>query len=1429
MSAISVRKWLLLLVFCGVAGILILALYGKWQVGRIYDSASYANANTVPKIVALTDAQAHFTRWRLALYRHVASDGEAEKHDATVVHERDATRLALSRYETLIGDAQEQRNLEILRALLAEYELATPLVDEKIHAGDAKQALNILLAQAAAADRVIEALDDLIVANVVQGRAEDAAALTTFKQASWITLAFVIAVIAVLLAAGFAISRRVTEQIERIRALGQDNEMFRLMLEGTSNQGVMLHDISDQGRVIYANAAACRHFGVELATILEWRPQDFDPNASERMAHALESALAESGTYTFETVHRVAAGELVPVEVTTNCFEHGGRMLGMAFVRDLRPQREAESRRMEMQLLEAEHENARRLTRFAQCAPGFMYTVEQSPDGNIVMTYASPAVETIYGLGMEDVLADVENIYALIVPEDLERVMQLISESFRKLSPFHAEYRIHHATKGERWMEAVSMPDAMEDGTVQWHGFVTDITERKQMEEQLAAREREFRTLIENAPDNIARYDRDMRVLYVNPVLERTLGRKAEDLLGKRPFETLPGLPIIEEYQRVLARVLETGEPAEYLLVNEASDGGRALYDNIRIAPEFSKDGKIIGAITIGRDLTRQKTLEMELARREREFRMLSENSPDMIIRYGLDCRRTYVNQAFLNYTGASAEAVLGKALSESAWWPLNISAPEFEERLQRVIDTGESATFKLYGTTSQNGDARYAMALIVPEYAEDGRIESMLAVVRDVSDLVLTEQELQQREQYQRALLDNFPFFVWLKDIDSRLLAANHQFARVAQVATTQELVGKTDFDFFPPDLAAGYVADDREVLAEGVPKNVVEQYCDEEGRWKWMETYKSPVVVDGETVGTVGFSRDITEKMQLQMDLASREREFRTLVENSPDTICRYDPDCKRIYANPRMVESFRVPLPELLGTSPAELPGGESAQTYEQAIRQVFASSEAVDFELNWQNGAGQRFCTHIRLMPEFDVEGGDVVSVLAVGRDITEIDEYRKRVHQMAFFDTLTGLPNRALLNDRIGHTIADAAYHGHRFGLMVLDLDGFKEVNDTLGHGVGDLLLCEVGMRLLACVRSYDTVARLGGDEFSVLLPEVRQDSDAGTVARKILATLARPFMINGKELFISASIGIALYPSDSAEIDALFRYADSSMYHAKKQGRNNFQFYSKEITARSAGRMALESALRRAQEKNELELYYQPQMDIINDRLIGVEALLRWNRNGHDMVPPDHFIPIAEETGLIVGIGEWVLTTACEAAVAWNRDRKTPLKVSVNLSTRQFLRNNLAESIRTVLTTTDCKPEWLGLEITESLLLDDAEEIRRALAELDAMGLSIAIDDFGTGYSALGYLNRFPVSVLKIDRSFVHGITTDRDRAELVKAIVSMARSLRMGLVAEGVETDAQAAYLSNLGCHVVQGYLYGRPMPRADLEALLMSREVTI
>ncbi|MFZ2406625.1 MAG: EAL domain-containing protein [Methylobacter sp.] len=558
---------------------------------------------------------------------------------------------------------------------------------------------------------------------------------------------------------------------------------------------------------------------------------------------------------------------------------------------------------------------------------------------------------------------------------------------------------------------------------------------------------------------------------------------------------------------------------------------------------------------------------------------------------------------------------------------------------------------------------------------------------------------------------------------------------------------------------------------------------------------------------------------------ELNAGTRQYRTLVENTPDTIARYDRNCRRLYANPKMIEELGGEAGRILNRTPSEFPGGESVNRYEACIRQVFADALPADFECRWQSAEGRQIVSYIRLTPEFDADGG-VLSVLAVGRDISEIDQYRRSIHQLAFYDALTNLPNRVLLAERMSQVINDASQHGYRFALMLLDLDRFKDVNDMLGHGKGDVLLRDAAERLQRNVRIGDMVARLGGDEFAVLLPQLGEGDDPAAMAGKIVKVLEQPFRIAGRELFISASVGIALYPGDSTDIEVLFRYADSAMYYAKKQGRNNFQFYARELTARSGERIALETALRHAQNNDELELYYQPQVDLASGSLIGAEALLRWNSPDGSMVTPDKFIPVAEDSGLIVGIGEWVLLTACKAAVQWNIDRSIPFKIAVNLSTRQFLQNDLLASVRSILQETQCKPEWLKLEITESLLLDDSSEILGVLNAFDAMGLALSIDDFGTGYSALSYLNRFPVSQIKIDQSFVRDIPGDQNKAELVKAMIFIAQALHLELVAEGVETREQAGYLNEHGCLAAQGYLFGKPMPYGEFEDLLAKSE---
>lgn len=575
---------------------------------------------------------------------------------------------------------------------------------------------------------------------------------------------------------------------------------------------------------------------------------------------------------------------------------------------------------------------------------------------------------------------------------------------------------------------------------------------------------------------------------------------------------------------------------------------------------------------------------------------------------------------------------------------------------------------------------------------------------------------------------------------------------------------------------------------------------------------------------VGAIAQARDITAKIEVIEAL----KESRRLLEEAQRLahIGHWEWDCTNRRAS-FSKEALRIfAVPEDWNPSAEEisvLVTDSNGVGIMQRVQQV-AADQRQEFSLVHRigdaDGSGQ---AHTRVRITYDTDSS-VLRFIAVTQDVSELSTYRQQLHSLSFVDTLTGLPNRSLLNELINQNIGEATEQKNSLGLMVLGLDGFKAINDTLGHGTGDQLLRELAIRLSDCVRSYDTVARLGGDEFAILLPKIRDRVDLGNIARKLIATTAEPFRLESKELFITCSIGIMLYPSDGCDETELLRFADAAMCHAKKTGRNNFQFYSAELTMRTAERMALDAQLRQAERNGELELHYQPQIDLVSGKLIGAEALLRWNHPERGMIMPDKFIGIAEETGVILSIGEWVLRRGCHMARRWNEGRCDGdiIKVAVNLSPRQFRMNDLVATIRNVLAETGCRPEWLECEITENLLLDDSERIRSMLFEIKGLSVSLSIDDFGTGYSSLAYLNRYPVEAIKIDRSFIRDIVSNPDAAELVKAIISMARNLHLEVVAEGVETADQEDFLKTHGCHIGQGWLYGKAMPQLQFEALL-------
>lgn len=505
----------------------------------------------------------------------------------------------------------------------------------------------------------------------------------------------------------------------------------------------------------------------------------------------------------------------------------------------------------------------------------------------------------------------------------------------------------------------------------------------------------------------------------------------------------------------------------------------------------------------------------------------------------------------------------------------------------------------------------------------------------------------------------------------------------------------------------------------------------------------------------------------------------------------------------------------------------------EEFGRAIEQRRESPE-IEFRIVAADGSARSVAQQVEIVRD---ERGEAVSAVGTLQDISERRSAEEKIRLLAHYDTLTGLPNRELFTERLELAVAQSKRHERMTGILFFDLDRFKRVNETLGHHSGDLLLCEVAARLVRCVRATDVmsravgsevnqlISRFGGDEFVIMLSDLTKIEDAATIARRLQAELKESFDIAGQTIFTSASMGIAIYPYDGDSVEALIKNADTAMSAAKEQGGDTYRYYTQSMNNKALERLSLETALRRALDEDALELYYQPQIEFSSGRVIGAEALVRWNHPERGLVPPSEFISLAEENGLIMPIGQWVLADACRQAKVWHDAGYDSLRVAINLSSRQFERWDFIGTVARALEASRVAPPLIDLELTESALMRE-DDTAKALAALKEFGVRLSVDDFGTGYSSLSYLMRFPLDALKIDRCFLHGVPYDTDQVAIVDAIMALARSLKLDVVAEGIENEAQLAFLHKRGCRQGQGYLFGKPMNAAAFTELLSSSE---
>ncbi|MFM1655223.1 EAL domain-containing protein [Brevibacillus sp. B_LB10_24] len=592
-------------------------------------------------------------------------------------------------------------------------------------------------------------------------------------------------------------------------------------------------------------------------------------------------------------------------------------------------------------------------------------------------------------------------------------------------------------------------------------------------------------------------------------------------------------------------------------------------------------------------------------------------------------------------------------------------------------------------------------------------------------------------------------------------------------------------------------------------------------DGSFYWVDTTIIPFLNDqGKPYQYVSIRNDITQRKQMEEEIKKSEEKYRLITENTSDLIAVIDRDGTFSYLSP----SHQV----VLGYEPAEMMSGNLLQwvleadrdAVEEVIHTVLVTKKASQVEFRIPTKSGSAIDMDAKINPILN-QSGNVKDLVLVLRDITERKKSEQTIYHLAYHDTLTELPNRRLFIERLHKEINQAKRIKSELAVMFLDMDRFKDINDTWGHDVGDLILIEAAKRLKRCVRSEDVVARLGGDEFTVLLANISRKEEVSAVAERVIAQFQKPLEWMGHQYNLSCSIGIAMYPADAANADDLLKRADTALYAVKSRGRNEYEFFTPAMEAKSLERILLENELRKAIEHEQFRLYYQPKMDLTTGELIGMEALVRWVHPELGLIAPGKFIPLAEECGLIIPLGEWILRHACEQNKAWQENGYPPLKIAVNMSAQQFQQKNLLEMVRGILEETRLAPEWLELEITESIFLnsDNATAILQNIREL---GVQVSIDDFGTGYSSFSYIKDLPIDTIKIDASFIRDLHHNKESQAIVKAILTIAQSLNLNVVAEGVETGDQLNILNGDGCAQGQGYYFSQPLASQEFEEYL-------
>ncbi|MBW8306544.1 MAG: EAL domain-containing protein [Thiobacillus sp.] len=812
-----------------------------------------------------------------------------------------------------------------------------------------------------------------------------------------------------------------------------------------------------------------------------------------------------------------------------------------------------------------------------------------------------------------------------------------------------------------------------------------------------------------------------------------------------------------------------------------------------------------------------QRTAEIRMARRR--LQAILDAIPDLVWLKDGDGRFLNCNPMFERLYGASEAAIVGKTDYD---FVERAQADVFREHDRKAMVAGKPSLNEEWLTFADDGSRRLFETIKTPMLGEDGKAIGVLGIARDISKRAEAERALLQSRQQTHQYLNIAGVMLVAVDAENRVQLINRKGCEMLGAAEA-DILGKDWIEHFLPERIRKHVRENLIQMMKGniAPVEYMENALLTRSGEEREVAWHNAVLRDesGRITGVLASGEDITERKRAEAQLSLAAKVF----EQSGEGIMITDAEHTIVMINQAFTAITGYSEAEALGQRPSMLASGRHDQAFYRAMWEAISEQGRWQGEVWNRRQDGSLYPELLSIIRVLDAQGA-VTHYIGISSDITQHKTAQARIQRLAHFDPLTGLPNRVLLSDRISHELSAAQRHHTQVVVMFVDLDHFKNVNDTLGHRIGDALLIAVATRLKSAVRDVDTVSRQGGDEFVLILPDTDADG-AAHVAGKLLEAIARPYQIEDFELTVTLSIGIALYPGDGDDFEALSQCADAAMYRAKHDGRNTYRFFTTEMQARSAHNLHMENALRRALERKQLQLHYQPQVSLDDGRIVGVEALLRWQHPELGMVPPADFIPLAEESGQILQIGEWVLRSAVRQMKVWMDAGLAPMVMAVNLSAIQFRHPHLPERVTQILDEEKLAPQYLELELTEGVAMGDAPAAIAVMDRLHACGVRMSIDDFGTGYSSLSYLKRFKVYKLKIDQSFVRDIGEDPEDRAIVVAIISLAKGLGLQTIAEGVETEAQLAFLREHGCDEVQGYYFSKPKPADAFEAFVRAR----